>query len=202
MQKVLTTSTKTASSGNSHEPCHIKEILEEILRRNLLFKDYFPNTELGIDLKLFTREPGRLVLGNGMAGIIVHDGEYHYSFIETAPEAEDAESPDAAEPASADGTEPDATTPAEPAAAERVTPGATEHITPEAFDTKGTRVKRNPIVIPGNCVNLHRRDDGTYYLAFRFPVLTEHYTWKNFCIEAAQEILSLTSLGEDGSLKA
>lgn len=66
----------------------------------------------------------------------------------------------------------------------------------------GLCVKRNPIVIAGHCVNLHRKADGTYYLTFRNPVLTPHYTWKNFCIEAAKEILSLISLVDDGRKKA
>lgn len=163
------------------DPRHIKEVIDEILRSNSLFKDVFPNTELGIDLKLLTLNAGRLDLGVAIQGTIVHDDEYHYTFIE---EAHTEETPD--------------TTEAEiKYAPMSVAPDTSVPTAPEAFEKKGTPVKRNPIVIPGNCVNLHRKDDGSLTLAFCRPVLTEHYTWKNYCIEAAQEILSLASLVEE-----
>lgn len=138
-----------------------------------LFKTLFPNTELDVNVKLLTRQPGRLNIGDCIQGAIVRDEEYHYTFIEDAHEA------DAPEATYADGCD------------------ATTDEMPEASEKKGTRAKRNPIVIPGNCVNLHRNDDGSFFLAFRRPVLTEYYTWKNFCIEAAKEILSLTGLVEE-----
>jgi hypothetical protein len=43
-----------------------------------------PNTELGIDLKLFTRKPGRMPLGSYLDGIITHDGEDHFTFVQNA----------------------------------------------------------------------------------------------------------------------
>lgn len=42
----------------------------------------FPNTELGIDLKLMTRKPGRLAIGEYLDGTITRDGEDHFSFIQ------------------------------------------------------------------------------------------------------------------------
>ena len=42
----------------------------------------FPNTELGIDLKLMTRKPGRLAVGEYLDGAITRDGEDHFSFIQ------------------------------------------------------------------------------------------------------------------------
>ena len=185
-KKVLNTTTKLAGSNNSTEPRHIKEIIDEILQSELLFETVFPNTELGIDLKLLTRERGRIDVGAYLAGILVHDGDYHFTFVENAPESEHAESANAAKPDAPDAPVPTA---AKPDSA-------------VASDKKVTCVKRNPIVIPGNCVNLHRRADGSFYLTFRYPVLTQQYTWKHFCIEAAREILSLTGLVEKGKLKA
>ena len=43
-------------------------------------RELFPNTELGIDLKLMTRKPGRLAIGEYLDGIITRDGEDHFSF--------------------------------------------------------------------------------------------------------------------------
>ncbi len=47
-----------------------------------LFKDYFPNTEVGIDLKLITRDPSRMNVGESLAGLITHDAQDHFCFIE------------------------------------------------------------------------------------------------------------------------
>lgn len=41
---------------------------------NKLVKGFYPNTELGIDLKLITRKPGRLGIGEYLGGAITHDG--------------------------------------------------------------------------------------------------------------------------------
>ena len=150
-----------------------------------LFKILYPNTELDVVLKLLTRTPGRLSIGDCMQGAIVRDEEYHYTFIEDAHEAD----------------APEAVVPEPKYARSSGTTDASAPVTPVASEKKGTRAKRNPIVIPGNCVNLHCKDDGTLFLTFRYPVLTEHYTWKNFCIEAANEILSLTGLVEEKSIQ-
>lgn len=52
---------------------------------NKLGRELFPNTELGIDLKLMTRKPGRLAVGEYLDGTITRDGEDHFSFIQDDP---------------------------------------------------------------------------------------------------------------------
>ena len=51
-----------------------------------LFVDIFPNTELGIDLKLMTRQPGRMPVGTYLDGVIKRDDDYHFSFVQNALE--------------------------------------------------------------------------------------------------------------------
>ena len=48
----------------------------------ILFHDLFPNTELGIDLKLLTRKPGRLPIGEPLPGFLTRDSETHMTFME------------------------------------------------------------------------------------------------------------------------
>lgn len=50
---------------------------------NLLFKDIYPNTELGVDLKLLTRRKGRMDIGEVRPGAITRDGEEHFTFVES-----------------------------------------------------------------------------------------------------------------------
>ena len=45
-------------------------------------KGFYPNTELGIDLKLLTRKSGRLTDGEYLDGVITHDGEDHFTFVQ------------------------------------------------------------------------------------------------------------------------
>lgn len=49
-----------------------------------LFVDIHPNTELCIDLKLMTRQPGRMPVGEYLPGMLTRDGEDHFLFIERA----------------------------------------------------------------------------------------------------------------------
>ena len=51
-----------------------------------LFKDIHPNTELSVDLKLFTRTLGRMNIGEVRPGAITRDGEDHFTFFESALE--------------------------------------------------------------------------------------------------------------------
>ena len=55
---------------------------EERNKDNRLLVDIHPHTELCVDLKLLTREPGRLNIGATLRGIITRDGEEHYTFLE------------------------------------------------------------------------------------------------------------------------
>lgn len=56
------------------------------MAQNLKFKNFYPNTELGIDLKLITRKPGRLDIGEYLDGAITHDGEDHFTFVQNDSE--------------------------------------------------------------------------------------------------------------------
>lgn len=46
----------------------------------------YPNTELGVDLKLVTQEQGRMELGEYLDGMITRDGEDHFTFVENDTE--------------------------------------------------------------------------------------------------------------------
>lgn len=48
--------------------------------------NFYPNTELGIDLKLITRKPGRMDIGEYLDGAITHDGEDHFTFVQNDSE--------------------------------------------------------------------------------------------------------------------
>lgn len=110
MKQVLNTNSQAGSEKNQNEPRLIGEVLEEKLHSDEpfaeayrkheadvmskkeendegyeLFKDIFPNTELGVDLKLLTREPGRLPVGVMVPGAITRDGEDHFTFVEGVP---------------------------------------------------------------------------------------------------------------------
>lgn len=49
-----------------------------------LFVEIFPNTELCIDLKLMTRKPGRMSVGDSLPGFITRDGDDCFRFVENA----------------------------------------------------------------------------------------------------------------------
>ena len=49
-------------------------------------KGFYPNTELGIDLKLMTKESGRMAVGEYLDGAITHDGEDHFTFVQNDQE--------------------------------------------------------------------------------------------------------------------
>lgn len=51
----------------------------------------YPNTELGVDLKLVTQKQGRMELGEYRDGMITRDGEDHFTFVENATEQRKAE---------------------------------------------------------------------------------------------------------------
>ena len=44
--------------------------------------NFYPNTELGIDLKLLTCRPGRIETGKVVNGTITRDGEDHFTFVQ------------------------------------------------------------------------------------------------------------------------
>lgn len=84
--------TKQGSNRKQGEPKVIGEVLvgyfisNEPLAAAWRDRKVFPNTELGIDLKLMTRQPGRMNVGEYRDGMITCDGDGHYTFIENAHE--------------------------------------------------------------------------------------------------------------------
>ena len=56
---------------------------EDVVER--IFKDFYPDTHLDVDLKLITREHGRMRVGAYLDGIMTRDGERHFSFIQNDP---------------------------------------------------------------------------------------------------------------------
>lgn len=92
MTKVLNPNQNVAGSSSTKEPQLIGDLLNDLLQSDEpLFKDIFPNTELSVDLKLLTREPGRMDVGAYLDGTITHDGEDHFTFIQNASEKKKVE---------------------------------------------------------------------------------------------------------------
>ena len=133
---------------NSNEPfarAFRKHTAEAEREADQLFVDIHPNTESCIDLKLMTRQPGRMPVGGCLPGFLTRDGEYHYRFVENASERK------------------------------RV-------------------VHRNPRIYKGEFVNVIRRADGSPILTFNHPVLTEEFSFRDFCLAAVQELLTIIGL--------
>ena len=114
-----------------------------------LFRDFYPDTHLNVDLKLITREPGRMPVGAYLDGAITRDGEDHFCFIQN-----DAEK-------------------------------------------KVVVTRRNPHVYLGKRINVNRKEDGTLYPTFNRPSYTKDFSFKDFCCEAAEELLVVAGLIED-----
>lgn len=173
MKKVLKNNIK-AGSRESNEPRLLGSIVSEMLHgdsplaigyRQYIasqengegdpdqpFKGFYPNTEPGVDLKLVTRKPGRLPVGDSINCMLTHDGDYHYTAVEYAVEK------------------------------------------------KVKTVQRNPIIFAGGCVNVHLQADGTKRLAFNHPRFYSHFTFRDFCLAASQELLTIARLlGEEDS---
>ena len=113
---------------------------------NRLFEDIFPNTELGVDLKLMTRKPGRMPVNGCLPGVLARDGDDHFCFIENASEK------------------------------------------------KRVITRRNPRVYKGALINVIRQDDGSLYPSFNRPSYTEGFTFRDFCLAAAEELLVVAGL--------
>ena len=65
----------------------------------------------------------------------------------------------------------------------------------EAQERKTCR--RHPMVYKGYCINVTRRPDGSLLPHFRLPQYSKYYTFKDFCREAAEELLMMAGLGEE-----
>lgn len=68
------------------------------------------------------------------------------------------------------------------------------------LEKKVTKVRRTPIIYSGNCVNVHRCSDGILRLDFNRPRFDSDFSFRDFCIAAAQELLTIARLiGEEDS---
>lgn len=75
------------SGSEKNEPKVIGEVLKEYFASNeplaVAYRERLhPDTHLDVDLKLLTRKPGRMNVGDYLGGIITRDGEEHFRFIE------------------------------------------------------------------------------------------------------------------------
>ena len=97
-----------------------------------------------MDVKTLLRTDGATKVGKNYRGVLMRDGEDHYTFLESLP----------------------------------------------------ATVKRNPHVYRGKRINVSRADDGTLYPTFNRPGYTEDFTFRDFCREAAEELIMVTGLIE------
>jgi len=159
--KKLKHSIEAGSRKQASEPRRLSEVLNEYFAgnsplarayRDRLFEDIFPHTEPCCELKLLTRQPGRLNEGAMLDGIIARDGDERYVFVE------------------------------------------------KAHEKKVTTVRRNPVIYSGGCINVHRLADGTLRLEFNRPRFYPDFSFRDFCLAAAQELLTIARLlGEENS---
>lgn len=82
---------KRSLGSEKSEPKVIGEVLNEYFASNEpLARAYrerlHPDTHLDVDLKLLTRKPGRMNIGDYLGGVITRDGEDHFSFTESDTE--------------------------------------------------------------------------------------------------------------------
>jgi hypothetical protein len=82
---------KRPLGSEKNEPKVIGEVLNEYFASNEpLARAYrerlHPDTHLDVDLKLLTRKPGRMNIGDYLGGVITRDGEDHFSFTESDTE--------------------------------------------------------------------------------------------------------------------
>ena len=63
-------------------------------------------------------------------------------------------------------------------------------------------VQRNPVIFAGGCVNVHLLADGTKRLEFNRPRFYSDFTFRDFCLAAAQELVTIARLlGEEDAEK-
>ena len=109
MKQVLNRTIK-AGSKETNEPRLLGSIMDEMLHSNeplakgfrqyiasrengeddalavptFLFRDLHPDTHLGIDLKILSRKPGRMRVGEYINCLLTRDGEDHFTAVEDA----------------------------------------------------------------------------------------------------------------------
>ena len=102
---------RPSGSAKKNEPKVIGEVLSEYFKSNeplavvfcnrqaddeataaeadisqRLFRDYFPDTHLDVDLKVISRKPGRMQVGANINCMLRRDDEFHFTAMETASE--------------------------------------------------------------------------------------------------------------------
>lgn len=88
-----------AQNKNVHGPKTLGDIINDMLRSDsplaVAYRDHaatlYPDTELGVDLKLLTRQTGRMGIGQYKSGMLTRDAEDHYLFVEDATGGEAAD---------------------------------------------------------------------------------------------------------------
>ena len=157
-KQIMTKAFNEGSAGqnkNAHEPKTIGEIWNDMLQSDSPFAvayrqhhaSVYPNTEPCVDLKLLTRQSGRIAIGDYLDGTITRDADDHYLFIENATEKK-----------------------------------------------RLTVTQRNPHIYEGRFINVNRKPDGTPYPTFNRPPLTADFTFKHFCLAAAEELLEVAGI--------
>ena len=159
--------------SDSHEPKAVGAILDDMLRRDSrfasayrryieavddkaevetgqFFRDLFPDTHLGVDVKVFSIKPGRIPIGTFFEGYFTRNCEDKFLIVEKASEK------------------------------------------------MAKTVQRNPVIFAGDCVNVHLLADGTKRLEFNRPRFYSDFTFRDFCLAAAQELVTIARLlGEE-----
>ncbi len=81
--------------------------------------------------------------------------------------------------------------------------GTIEHDSEEHYtftegglEKKAVSIMRSPHIYKGTCVNVVRRADGNLYPTFNRPRYTESFSFSDFCIAAAKELIEASSLGD------
>lgn len=91
---------KRSYGSEMNEPKVIGEVLNEYFRsdeplavafRDRLFREFFPDTHLGVDLKILSRKAGRMRVGEYINCMLTRDGEDHFTAVEDALKKQVAE---------------------------------------------------------------------------------------------------------------
>jgi hypothetical protein len=67
----------------------------------------------------------------------------------------------------------------------------------KAILKKVKTVQRNPVIFAGHCVNVHLLADGTKRLEFNRPRFHSGFTFRDFCLAAAKELVTIARLLEE-----
>ncbi len=154
----MNTFKKVAGSvKRTSEPRLVGVILQDYFENSneplaVAYRSLFPDTHLGVDLKVMNDEPEHMEVGETLDGTLTRDGEYHFLFEK------------------------------------------------KSVEKKVKAARRNPVIFAGDCVNVHLLADGTKRLEFNRPRFAPGFTFRDFCLAAAKELLTVAQLlGEEDS---